>query len=57
LDVITISLSKELGAKNVRINSILPGAAETEGATSAGVNAGSEYKKMFIVNTPLGSRG
>jgi 3-oxoacyl-[acyl-carrier protein] reductase len=57
LDAITISLSKELGAKNVRINSILPGATETEGATSAGVTSGSEYEKMFIANTPLGRRG
>ena len=57
LDAITISLSKELGAKNVRINSILPGATETEGATSAGVTVGSEYEKMFIANTPLGRRG
>ena len=38
LDAITIALSKELGAKNVRINSILPGATETEGAASAGRN-------------------
>jgi 3-oxoacyl-[acyl-carrier protein] reductase len=57
LDAITIALSKELGAKNVRINSILPGATETEGATSAGVTAGSEYEKMFIAKTPLGRRG
>lgn len=57
LDALTISLSKELGAKNVRINSILPGATETEGATSAGVTAGSEYEKMFVANTPLGRRG
>ena len=57
LDAITISLSKELGAKNVRVNSILPGATETEGARSAGVTTGSEYEKMFIANTPLGRRG
>ncbi|QHV97795.1 SDR family NAD(P)-dependent oxidoreductase [Spirosoma endbachense] len=57
LDAITISLSKELGAKNIRINSILPGATETEGATSAGVTTGSEYETMFIANTPLGRRG
>lgn len=57
LDAITISLSKELGAKNIRINSILPGATETEGAINAGVSVGSEYEKMFIVNTPLGRRG
>ena len=29
LDALTISLSKELGAKNVRVNSILPGATDT----------------------------
>ena len=57
LDTITISLSKELGAKNIRINSILPGATETEGATIAGVTNGSEYEKKFIANTPLGRRG
>ncbi len=57
LDAITISLSKELGAKNIRVNSILPGATETEGADRAGVTAGSEYEKMFIANTPLGRRG
>jgi len=57
LDAITISLSKELGADNIRINSILPGATETEGANSVGVTTGSEYEKMFIANTPLGRRG
>lgn len=57
LDAFTIALSKELGARNVRINSILPGATETEGAASAGVTKGSDYEKMFIANTPLGRRG
>ncbi len=57
LDAITVSLSKELGAKNIRINSILPGATETEGAASAGVTAGSDYEKMFVEKTPLGRRG
>jgi len=57
LDAFTVALSKELGAKNVRINSILPGATETEGATNAGVTKGSDYEKMFIANTPLGRRG
>jgi 3-oxoacyl-[acyl-carrier protein] reductase len=57
LDALTIALSKELGAKNIRINSILPGATETEGATTAGVTAGSEYENMFIAKTPLGRRG
>lgn len=57
VDAITISLSKELGAKNIRVNSILPGATETEGASSAGVTTGSEAEKMFVANTPLGRRG
>ena len=57
LDAITIALSKELGSKNVRINSILAGATDTEGAASAGVTAGSDYEKVFIANTPLGRRG
>ena len=57
LDAITVSLSKELGAKNIRVNSILPGATETEGAHSAGVTTGSDAEKMFVANTPLGRRG
>jgi len=57
LNAITISLSKELGAKNIRVNSIMPGATETEGAASAGVTAGSDAEKMFTANTPLGRRG
>ena len=57
LDALTISLSKELGPKNIRINSILPGATETEGDGSAGVTTGSEAEKMFVANTPLGRRG
>jgi 3-oxoacyl-[acyl-carrier protein] reductase len=57
LDAFTIALSKELGGRNVRINSILPGATDTEGARSAGVTEGSDYEKMFIANTPLGRRG
>ena len=57
LDAITISLSKELGAKNIRVNSILPGATETEGAHNAGVTTGSDAEKMFVAHTPLGRRG
>jgi len=57
LDALTVSLAKELGAKNIRVNSILPGATDTEGATAAGVTAGSDYEKMFVANTPLGRRG
>ncbi len=57
LDALTIALAKELGAKNIRVNSILPGATDTEGASAAGVTTGSDYEKMFVANTPLGRRG
>lgn len=57
IDAITIALSKELGAKNIRINSIQPGATRTEGAQSAGVTTGSDYEQIFINNTPLGRLG
>ena len=57
LDAYTIALSKELGPKGIRINSILPGSTDTEGAASAGVTKGSDREKMFIAHTPLGRRG
>jgi 3-oxoacyl-[acyl-carrier protein] reductase len=56
LDAITIALSKELGVKNIRINSILPGAVETEGTHSTGI-IGSDFEAKLIANTPLGRFG
>jgi 3-oxoacyl-[acyl-carrier protein] reductase len=56
LDAVTIALSKELGVKNIRINSLLPGAVETEGTHSAGV-MGSDFETRLIANTPLGRMG
>jgi 3-oxoacyl-[acyl-carrier protein] reductase len=56
LDAITIALSKELGAKNIRVNSILPGATETEGTHTAGIT-GSDLELKLIANTPLGRIG
>ncbi|WP_072362555.1 SDR family NAD(P)-dependent oxidoreductase [Chitinophaga sancti] len=56
LDAITIALSKELGVKNVRINSLLPGSVETEGTRSSGIT-GSDFEKKLIANTPLGRMG
>lgn len=56
LDSITIALSKELGAKNIRINSILPGGVETEGSHSAGI-IGSDFEARLISTTPLGRFG
>jgi 3-oxoacyl-[acyl-carrier protein] reductase len=56
LDAVTIALSKELGVKKIRINSILPGAVETEGTHSTGI-IGSEFETKLIANTPLGRFG
>lgn len=56
LDAITVSLSKELGAKNIRINSLLPGVVETEGSQSAGF-IGSDAEVKLVANTPLGRTG
>ena len=55
-DAITISLSKELGVKKIRINSILPGSTETEGTHSAGI-MGSDFEKQLVAKTPLGRMG
>lgn len=56
LDAITISLSKEFGGRNIRINSLLPGVVETEGSHSAGF-IGSEAETRLVANTPLGRTG
>ncbi|GAA4317741.1 glucose 1-dehydrogenase [Mucilaginibacter gynuensis] len=56
LDAITVSLSKEFGGRNIRINSILPGSVETEGTHSSGV-MGSDFEKVLIANTPFGRMG
>jgi len=56
LDAITVSLSKELGAKKIRINSILPGSTETEGTHTSGI-MGSDFETKLVANTPLGRMG
>jgi len=56
LDAITISLSKEFSGRNIRINSLLPGAIETEGTHSNGF-IGSDFQAKVVANTPLGRTG
>jgi 3-oxoacyl-[acyl-carrier protein] reductase len=56
LDAITDSLSKEFSGRNIRINSILPGVVDTEGAQTLGV-IGSDVETNFISKTPLGRTG
>ena len=56
VDAITIALAKELGPKNIRVNSINPGMTETEGTHSAGF-IGSEFQTKLVADTPLGRVG
>lgn len=55
VDAITISLSKELGPKKIRVNSVNPGMIDTEGVHTAGI-AESDFRKTVEANTPLGGR-
>ena len=56
VDAITRSLSKELGARNIRVNAINPGAIETEGVRSLGL-LDSEMGKQMKASIPLGRIG
>ena len=56
VDAITVILSKELGAKNIRVNAINPGMIDTEGVQSAGF-LGSDFEKGIVAQTPLGRIG
>lgn len=53
VDAITVALSKELGPKKIRINSLNPGMVETEGVHAAGL-VGSNFQKTMELQTPLG---
>ena len=58
VDAITGVLSRELGPRKIRVNSINPGLVETEGAKTAGVTGpDSEMEKWIIPITPLGRIG
>ncbi|MBC7890120.1 MAG: glucose 1-dehydrogenase [Ferruginibacter sp.] len=56
VDTIAIALSKELGGKKIRINTIAPGGVETEGTHAEGI-IGSDFEKQMIAGTPLGRIG
>jgi len=53
VDAITVALSKELGPKKIRVNSLNPGMVETEGLHSMGAAAG-DFRTMVESQTPLG---
>ena len=56
VDAITHVLAKELGPKNIRVNSINPGMVETEGTHTAGF-IGSDFHHEAVRTTPLGRIG
>ena len=55
VDAFTQSLASELGPKKILVNSILPGATETEGF--AAMSGSAEMKPYAISQTPLGRLG
>jgi 3-oxoacyl-[acyl-carrier protein] reductase len=56
VDAVTRSLAKELGPRNIRVNSINPGMVETEGTHAAGITD-SDFRKQTEARTPLGRIG
>jgi 3-oxoacyl-[acyl-carrier protein] reductase len=53
---ITVSLSKELGSRKIRVNALNPGLVETEGVHSAGF-LGTPFEQEVVKITPLGRIG
>jgi 3-oxoacyl-[acyl-carrier protein] reductase len=53
VDALTVALSKELGPRKIRVNSLNPGMVETEGLHAVGF-AESDFRKMVESQTPLG---
>lgn len=56
VDAITKVLSKELGSRKIRVNSINPGLVETEGTRTIGF-IGGDWQKKREAQTPLGRAG
>jgi len=56
VDAVTVALSKELGSKKIRVNSLNPGMVETEGTQSGGI-LDSDFRKIVESQTPLGRIG
>jgi 3-oxoacyl-[acyl-carrier protein] reductase len=56
VDAVTKVLSKELGPRKIRVNSVNPGMVETEGAQAGGFTEG-EFRKQIESQTPLGRIG
>lgn len=58
VDAVTRTLSKELGPRGIRVNSVNPGMVETEGTQAAHITAkDGEFRKQTEALTPLGRIG
>lgn len=56
VDAITGVLSRELGPRKIRVNSLNPGMVETEGTHTAGF-IGSDFEKGLVAQVPFGRIG
>ena len=56
VDAVTVALSKELGPRKIRVNSLNPGIVLTEGVQAAGIE-GSDFRKLYETQAPLGRVG
>jgi len=56
VDAITGVLARELGPRQIRVNSLNPGMVSTEGSRAAGF-IGSEFETSIVGQTPLGRVG
>jgi 3-oxoacyl-[acyl-carrier protein] reductase len=56
VDAVTRSLAKELGPRNIRVNSINPGMVETDGLHAGGMASG-DFRNQIEAQTPLGRIG
>lgn len=57
VDAVTKALAKELGPRNIRVNSINPGVTETEGVHAIEGLLDGDQAKVWIADTPLGRVG